>query len=169
MTITWDDAAGLLAVAAVFDQRKGDELDVKAWLQVGQMQGWTFAAAERVILEHYSAGSDRPRIDPARITDRIKAIRSRAAESFEAPRIPDEISGAEYPAWFRAQLAAHVDRALAGWALSGEEPRALPAAPAQTRSLPELIAAAPEHLRGEMTQAARKVGRPPRRDRDGAA
>jgi hypothetical protein len=158
VSITWDDVAELLAFAAVFDQRKADKLDVKAWLGVAQAQRWTRPAAQRVILEHYSAGADRPRIDPARITDRIRTLRSRAAETFEAPRIPDNLPNRDYPTWYRTQLAAHVDALVDHWGHTGHEPpieRA--AAAAIIRSLPELVAAAPEHARQQLADGTRRI------------
>src|SRR2546425_12827983 len=107
--ITWNDITRLLAFAAVFDQRKADDLDIKAWLGVAQMQRWNPTAAQRVITEHYSCGADRPRIDPAQITDRLRQLRNRAAETFEPPRIPDDQPIREYLAWYRDQLDEHVD------------------------------------------------------------
>lgn len=160
MTITWDDVAEILAFAAVFDQRKADELDIKAWLGVAQAQRWTSAAAQRVIAEHYSSGADRDRIDPATITDRLRALRNRAAESFEAPRIPDGLPNHEYPAWMRRQLAEHVDSVLGQWADTGEEPpRSLPPAPTVVRTLPELVAAAPPAVRPKLAAGAQRMQR----------
>lgn len=155
--ITWDDVAELLAFAAVFDQRKADELDIKAWLAVAQAQHWTPPAAQRAILEHYSARAGQPRIDPATITDRLRTLRGRAAESFEAPRIPDGLPNRDYPAWLRRQLSAHIDDHLAKWASTGEEPsRALPAPP-PTHTLAELLACAPAHVRGELRASADSI------------
>lgn len=166
--ITWDDIVELLAFAAVFDQRKADDIDVKAWLAVAQAQRWTRASAQRVILEHYSAGTERPRIDPARITDRLRALRSAAAESFEAPRIPEGLAGADYPPWLRAQLAQHVDARLQQWADTGQEPsRALPPPAARIGSLRELVAAAPDHVKPELAAGVARVQqRRPRLDPD---
>jgi hypothetical protein len=156
--ITWDDIAELLAFAAVFDQRKADELDVKAWLAVAQAQRWARPAVQRIILEHYSAGAGRPRIDPATITDRLRTLRGRAAESFEAPRIPDGLPNREYPAWLRAQLAKHVDALVDRWATTGEEPpRSLPPTAPQVGSLPELVARAPEHARPALEHGVRQI------------
>lgn len=155
--ITWDDVAELLAFAAVFDQRKADELDIRAWLAVAQAQHWTPPAAQRAILEHYSARASQPRIDPATITDRLRTLRGRAAESFEAPRIPDELPNQDYPTWLRQQLAAHVDDRLTKWASTGEEPsRALPAPP-PTHTLAQLLASAPGRVRTELRADAARI------------
>lgn len=158
MTITWDDVVELLGFAAVFDQRKADDLDVKAWLAVAQAQRWTPAAAQRVIAEHYSAGADRPRITPAAITDRLRQLRNRAAETFEAPRIPDGLANRDYPEWLRAQRDQHIDALIERWAATGEEPpRAIQAVPERIRSLPELVAAAPEHVRPELAAGVQRM------------
>lgn len=153
--ITWDDIVDLLAFAAVFDQRKSGEIDVKAWLAVAQAQRWTQAAAQQAIAEHYSSGADKKRIDPATITDRIRKVRGQAAESFEAPRIPDGLPNHEYPTWLRRQLASHVDAITEKWATSGEEPsRSItPAAGG-----PLAIGAAPEHLREQLARDMSRFG-----------
>ncbi|MDN5933233.1 MAG: hypothetical protein L0I24_19565, partial [Pseudonocardia sp.] len=96
MTMTYDQVAELLAFCAVHDKRKGDDLDVKAWLMVAQDHGWTAAAAFRVAREHYGQGEGRPRLEAPAITDRIRAIRRRAVETFPLPVIPDDVSNADY-------------------------------------------------------------------------
>lgn len=154
--ITWDEVVDLLAIAAVYDCRIADEVDVKAWLAVGQLRGWTAPAAQRVIVEHYSVGADRPRIAPATISDRIAAVRRAAAESFEAPRLP-ESDPDHYPTWLRAQLAAHVDEVLDRWAGHGQDPpRAV--IPAQTTTtLDDLAAAAPPQVRAGIREATLRI------------
>lgn len=158
--ITWDEMAQLLAFMAAFDQRKGGEVDVKAWRAVAEMQDWPSAAVvHRVIAEHYAAGADRPRISPAAVTDRIRALRNRAAETFPAPRIPDGLSGADYPAWYRTQMRDHVDRCLATWVATGTEPSHTEAAEAAAavRSVAELAAMAPEQVRAAIDEALARI------------
>lgn len=163
MSMTWDDVAELLAFCAVYDQRKGDDLDVKAWLMVAADHRWTRETAFRVAREHYGARSGQPRLDPATVTDRIRTMRGRAAESFELPRLPDDLPNAEYPAWLRGQLAAHIDAQLDRWATTGDEPsRALPPAPVVASDLDQLATRAPiQHRRaisaGTKTLRERKV------------
>ncbi len=90
--IEWDDMVDLVAFAASFDQRKVSEIDVKAWLMVAQQQRWDVpAAVVRVIAEHYGSQADRPRINPAAITDRLREIRRKAADTFEAPVLPEAL------------------------------------------------------------------------------
>lgn len=159
MTMTYDQVAELLAFCAVFDQRKGDDLDVKAWQLIANDHRWTPAAAMRIAREHYGSGSDRPRIDPAMITDRIRKLRNQAAESFEAPVIPESLSGRDYPAWLRTQLGEHVDTQLERWATTGQEPdRAQPAITGH-RSLAEVIATAPPHVRAELEASNARINR----------
>lgn len=122
MSMTFDQMADLLGFCAFHDKRKGDANDVNAWLVVANDFGWTYDVAFRVAREHYGSGADRPRLEAPAITDRIRAVRKRAAETFEYPRIPDDLPDAEYPAWLRAQLDAHVDALVHRWAATGEAP-----------------------------------------------
>lgn len=124
MSITYDEIAELLAFCAVHDRRKGDDLDVQAWLMTATDQGWTASAALRVAREHYGAGADRPRLEPAAITDRIREIRRRAAATFELPRLPDDLPTVDYPAWLRRRRDTHVDALVHRWATTGAEPPA---------------------------------------------
>lgn len=158
MTMTYDDVAELLAFCAVYDQRRGDDLDVKAWLMVATDHRWTRDTAFRVAREHYGAGAGRPRLDPATITDRLRSVRGQAAESFEAPRIPEDLPNHEYPAWLRRRLAAHCDAVLERWAATGEDPpRALPAAPAVVADLDQLITRAPIQHRRAISSGVKAI------------
>ncbi len=157
--IDWDTMVDLVSLAATYDQRTIGELDVKAWSMAASVARWTDpAAVSRVIVEHYSAGADRPRITPAAITDRLRAIRSAAAESFEAPRIPDDLRGVDYPEWYRQQQAAHIDAAVSRWATSGEMPRPAAIEPAGNR-LAEIVASAPEHVRPALEASMTRIDR----------
>lgn len=161
--ITPQQITDLLTIAAYYDRRKTGETDVRAWLAIAQLERWDPAAAQRVILEHYRRGADRPRIEPPAVSDRIRELRNQAAVSFEAPRIPDDLADADYPAWYRARLAEHVDRLLTQWAATGTElPRSAPPPAITVRSMPELIAKAPAVLRKGMSAASRRIGRVPR-------
>jgi len=128
------DVARLLALIATFDQRTIGEADIEGWHLVARVESWTVPAAQRVIVEHVSRGADRARINPALITDRIRAVRRGAAATFQGPRIPDGQPTHEYPEWYRRQMAAHVDALVYRWATSGEEPPAqLPTAERPSR------------------------------------
>lgn len=158
MSMTWDDVAELLAFCAVYDQRRGDELDVNAWFMIATDHRWTRDLAFRVAREHYGAGADRRRLDPATVTDRIRTMRGRAAESFELPRIPDGLPAADYPAWLRRQMAAHCDALLDQWASTGEEPpRSLPPAPVLVGTRRELEAATPPPHKPAIAPGLRKL------------
>lgn len=157
MPITRNEVVALLALAAGADQRTVAAEDVMLWHGIAQAERWTPAAAQRAIIEHYSRGADRPRITPAAITDRIRTLRGRAAESFEAPVIPPGLPNHDYPPWLRQQLAEHVDQQLHKWATTGQEPsRALPT-PGKSHSLGELIANAPDHVRAELKAGAKRI------------
>lgn len=156
--MTWDDIVDLLTLITAYDQRTVGEEDVRAWLLVAQLEGWTPRAAQRAVVEHYARGADRPRITPAAVTDRIRELRRRAAATFEPPAIPDGLADRDYPAWLRAQQRRHIDALIDRWAETGEEPpHAIQAAPERIRSLPELVAAAPEHVRPELAAGAQRM------------
>lgn len=156
MTITRNDVIKLLALAAGADQRTVADEDILMWHAIAQPQNWVPAAAQRVIIDHYSHGADRPRITPAAITDRLRSLRNQAGESFEAPRIPASLPNHEYPAWYRAQLREHIDAQLERWATTGQEPDRAPL-PAANKTLPELIASAPDHVRAELAAGANRI------------
>lgn len=142
--ITRNDIVRMLVMAAGGDQRTVGEEDVTFWLQVAQVERWHPAAAARIVFAHYCRGAERPRLSAAQVSDRLRALRNQAAESFEAPRIPDGLPDRDYPAWYRGQLTAHVDAQLDRFGTTGEEPsRALPVAPVVVGDLAELVTRAP--------------------------
>ncbi|MGL5912089.1 MAG: hypothetical protein ACRCZP_18945 [Phycicoccus sp.] len=156
--INADQIVDLLTLSAVFDQRTAGPEDVAGWLAVAQTNRWDAPAARRVILEHYGSAAARPRITPAAITDRIRAVRSQAAASFDAPRIPDDLLDRDYPDWYRAKLADHVDRVLDRWAADGTEPPlGLPAIPPAVSHARELPAAAPPPVRGVVRRGVQRM------------
>jgi hypothetical protein len=162
MSMTWDEVAELLAYCAAYDNRQGDDLDIQAWLDVATDNNWDALAAVRVTREHYGRDGDRPRLNPATITDRIRAVRKKAAETFEYPRIPEHVADADYPAWLRAQRDRHVDALVNAWAVDGVEPPVqLPPAPTPNqlgqRRIAELTAGAFQAI----PSAADTAGKPP--------
>jgi hypothetical protein len=158
--ISRNDVIRLLAMAAGGDQRTVGDDDADFWHAVAIQERWTFPAARRAVIEHYSRGADRPRITPAAVTDRIRDLRRRAAESFELPRIPDNQPPHEYPAWLRGQQARHIDALLHNWATTGQEPPAQPhIAAAVVRSVEELAAQAPPHVQRAITDGAARIDR----------
>lgn len=119
--ITWNEVADLLKLCAVYDQRTVGSEDIQGWLLVGQHAGWTKRTAQRVIVEHYAIGASKPRITPAQVSDSLRVLRRKAADSFEDPVIPEGFSGgAQYVRWYRQQMRAHVDALLDRWA-DGEQ------------------------------------------------
>lgn len=153
--ITRDEVVEVLALAAAFDQRKAGPADVTAWTLVAQGQRWAFEPAKRAVVEHYSTDASRPRITPAAISDRLRALRNRAAAAFDLPAFPPEIleaDGRTQTAWFRAAKDAYVREALEQWATSGVEPDDTPQIDATAGlTLPELISRAPERVRPQLT------------------
>jgi hypothetical protein len=157
--MTYDEVVNLLAFCAVFDQRKADDTDVQAWLMIATDHRWVASAALRVARDHYGSGPDRPRLTPAMISERIRGLRNQAVESFELPKIPDGMLAVDYLAWEREQRAGHVTAQLDRWAATGVEPDRAQPVELGARSLPELIAKAPDHVRAELEAAARKINR----------
>ena len=159
--MTWDEIADLLSLAAVFDQRTAGEEDVKGWHLVARLERWPAPAAQRVLVEHYARGADRPRITPAAISDGIRSARSRAAASFVVPDCPDDLAGRDYPAWLRAQRDAHVQRVLDSWAEGGLIPDSASVEALAGRADRALAAGAPPHLRAAIESGLSRIGRPP--------
>jgi hypothetical protein len=95
--ITHNQTVRLLAFAAAYDQRTTGEYDIQAWQMASGPGRWSYEAVQRVIAEHYAADASRPRLTPAMVTDRLRSVRAQAAETFELPRIPEELPDAEYP------------------------------------------------------------------------
>jgi hypothetical protein len=128
--ITRGEVIDLLKLSALYDQRTAGTEDLQGWLLVAQYARWTKPAAQRVIVEHYAQGGDRPRITPALITDGIRTARRLAAGSFEAPIIPDP-PPLNYPGWYRQKLTEHVERVVADWADGHPIPIATPRHPGE--------------------------------------
>lgn len=153
-----NEIVDLLALCAVFDQRTAGPEDVSGWGAVAIAHGWDAAAARRVVIDYYGSGGDKPRLNPAKITDRLAEIRKAAAETFELPDVPPELPiGQTWPEYLRARRDEHVAGLLARWADSGEEPRALPTGPTVVSTIGQLVRSAPEHVRGDLDEAARRI------------
>jgi hypothetical protein len=159
------EIATLLARAAVYDQRTIGQADIEGWHDVAQAQGWTAAAAQRVVIEHYSAGADRPRITPAAVTDAIREARRTAAATFAAPAPPDDLPAREYPAWLRARRDEHIRRVLDAWSDGAPMPAIEEAAAGLTGAhRPQLEAGlntstCPPELREQVARDFERIGR----------
>lgn len=159
------EVALLLTFAAAHDQRTIGDADIEAWHLTATDHDWTAAAAQRVAREHYGQGSNRPRLDAPTVTDRIRAIRKKAAETFELPRIPDSLPNADYPKWLRSQLTDHCDQIVQRWAVTGEEPPAqLPPAPPPNRIGQRRLAELTAGAFRDVPAATDVVGNPPTAD-----
>lgn len=152
----------LLSLMTVYDQRVVGPEDVKGWLMIADLESWTFAATRQVIIEHYRSDAGRGRITPAHVTDRIRAVRRAAAETYTLPDIPPVMApGMTWPEYLRSRRQEHVDACLERWAATGEEPtHPRPELP-RYRSMQELADAAPKEVRATMRDAARRIGRRP--------
>jgi hypothetical protein len=159
------EIATLLARAAVYDQRTIGQADIEGWHDIAQAQGWTAAAAQRVVIEHYSASADRPRITPAAVTDAIREARRSAAATFAAPDPPDDLPAREYPAWLRARRDEHIRRVLDAWADGAPMPVTVADAAELTGAgRPQLEAGlnmttCPPELRAQVARDFERIGR----------
>lgn len=118
--VTRNEIIDLLTLATVYDQRNADEADVQGWLAVAEMENWTAPAARRVVIEHYSRGAERPRINPAAITDRLRDAQRKAANSFVDPDALEGESGREYVERRRRLMREHIAQVMDAWATKGE-------------------------------------------------
>jgi hypothetical protein len=158
--MTHAEIVDLMSLAALYDQRTGGESDVYGWHAVAQLKGWTMQVARRVVVEHYACGADRPRITPAAITDGIRAARGKAADSFTAPDVPEQISARDYPAWYRAQLDTHIARVLDEWVTGRPTPESCAALEHQQRAAltgPDTTTC-PNELRDQITRDLARAG-----------
>lgn len=152
-----NDIIDLLTLAAVYDQRTSSESDVRGWHAVATLEKWTAPAAQRVVIEHYSRGADRPRITPAAITDAIRTARHKAAASFVVPDVPEHITGREYPTWYRSQLNAHINQIMDAWAI-GEPINELPVQRQSTAAID--MRNCPDELQEQFRKDMSKAGHP---------
>lgn len=123
--ITRSDVAKLLGRAAIHDSRTTGKADVEGWFEIAEANNWTYPVVYRIIVEYYSSGAGKPRVDVAHITDRLRALRSAAASGYQEPREPDDLPDREYPKWHRAQLNAYIERRMAEWVATGREPEVI--------------------------------------------
>ncbi len=160
--MTPDEIIDLLSLAAVYDQRTGGKRDVQGWCLVAETERWTTASAQRVLIEHYSRGADRPRITPAAISDGIRAARHKAAASFIVPDIPEHITGRDYPTWYRTELHMHIDRRLDAWAAGEPIPESTEALSSQVRAALTMgpdMGTCPVELREQFVRDMNRAGR----------
>lgn len=156
MTMTRNEILDLISLAAVYDSRTVGDEDVTGWWIIAGRHGWRAAAARRVLIEHYGEGAGKPRLTPAAVTDALRDVRRRAAESFEPPVIPAGLPAIDYPHWYRARLNRHVEVMIDRWA-EGED---LPLAPVAAGG-PVALHAAPSGLRQGLARDLDRAGRMP--------
>lgn len=173
-TITDEQIAKLLALVAAFDRRGADTItadDIEVWSLMAAVGRWSFAAARRAIVEHYAAGAGAPRLVPAEITDRLRVVRRRALELYDAdrPATAPAVSAAHELTAFRAGREAFANELVGLWAATGADPEAeqrrrelanparaaLPAG--RPADLAALVEAAPPGVQVELRQAQRRI------------
>jgi len=124
MTMTVREVGRVLAIAAVYDSREISDVDIEVWADHADSDGWSVTAVERVIREHYATGADRPRITPAHVNDRLRRVRQRALEIFDADRpvIADGETPGQHLARYRAERQTFANELVGLWASVGTDP-----------------------------------------------
>lgn len=115
-----DEIKSLYKAVAVGDHRSIDDNgdDLKYWAAMAREGRWTLPTAIRALVIFRT---QRPGewLDPGHITEIIRDARHKAAATFVVPEEPHGLKPADYPKWYRGQIAAHTDKLLERWA-SGE-------------------------------------------------
>lgn len=124
MTMTVREVGRVLAIAAVYDSREISDIDIEVWADHAEQDGWSASAVERVIREHYAIGADRRRITPAHVNDRLRWVRQRALEIFDADRpvIADGETPGQHLARYRAEREMFANELVGLWASGGIDP-----------------------------------------------
>jgi hypothetical protein len=122
--ITIREMGEALALAAVHDNREVGPVELKVWVDEAREFGWSVSILRRVIREHYATGADRPRITPAHVNDRLRRVRQRALEIFDADRpvITDGETPDQHLARYRAEREMFANELVGLWASAGTDP-----------------------------------------------
>ena len=105
------EASELVALMALYDNRKASDPDVVAWLKViGDLD---YADCETAILAHYR--ETRERIMPADVRIRVKALRRARLEREIVPAPPPEVT--DEPGRYRETLGAGIREIADGRAI----------------------------------------------------
>ncbi|CAA9365213.1 MAG: hypothetical protein AVDCRST_MAG68-5137 [uncultured Gemmatimonadetes bacterium] len=128
--LTQDEFKEIIDLVVAYTGREPDKTLVQTWAAQAAIGKWTYPEASRAIHLWASRRGPNDFLEPANVTRTLKAVRSQAAATFEAPVIPEGLSNADYPRWYRAQRDAHVAALAQRWGMTGEEPPLqLPPAP----------------------------------------
>ena len=104
-----EEAGKLLALAALYDNRKVGVPDVMAWHRaIGDLP---YADAEAAVVEHYGSDSTE-RLMPGHIRRRVKAMRADRLARTPLPAPPAEV--ADEPGRYKRVIAANVERIADG-------------------------------------------------------
>ena len=104
-----EEAGKLLALAALYDNRKVGVPDVMAWHRaIGDLP---YADAEAAVVEHYGSDSTE-RLMPGHVRRRVKAMRADRLARTPLPAPPAE--AADEPGRYKRVIAANVERIADG-------------------------------------------------------
>lgn len=105
------EAGELVALMALYDNRKASDPDVVAWLKViGDLD---YADSETAVLAHYR--ETRERIMPADVRTRVRALRRDRLARELPPVIPHELT--DEPGRYRAEFNAEVRKIADGFSV----------------------------------------------------
>lgn len=139
------EASELVALMALYDNRRASDPDVVAWLKViGDLD---HADCETAVLAHYQ--ETRERIMPADVRTRVKAIRRDRLAREIVPAPPAEMT--DKPGRYQTWIQASVKRIADGFSVLraiDRTPRELPPSPAieARKALGPAIPPAERHL-----------------------
>lgn len=156
-----DELRELVTAVAKTDRRTIGKDDIEFWGAMAHEGRWTLGTAMRALVRFRST---RPGewLEPGHISAIIRDARRRAAASFVVPDVPDEITGRQYPVWYREQLAAHIDTVLDAWCAG--EPIPEPSAALEVTRRPRALAAGieastcPPELREQIERDLARTG-----------
>lgn len=120
--LTEAEFKALIDLVVAYTGREPDKTLIETWATQAGIGRWAYPEAARAI--HLWVATRKPQdfLEPSDITRAIRAVRNKAAATFEAPVIPEGLPASEYPTWYRARQEAHISALVRRWATTGVEP-----------------------------------------------
>lgn len=113
--MTLDELKRFMSAIAASDRRTTSKADVDFWAAMAHEGRWTLGTSMRSLIQ-FRATRPGDWLEPGHISAIVRDARRKAAESFVVTDAPDDITGRDYPTWYRTQLTAHIARVLHAWA-----------------------------------------------------
>lgn len=161
--MTVDELKSLMSAVAASDRRTIGKADVDFWAAMAQEGRWTLGTAMRALIQ-FRVNRPGDWLEPGHIGAIIREARKKAAATFVDPDVPEEMTGREYPAWYRAKRDAHVAEVLEAWAAGEPIPEPSAALQVNRGEVRELttginLGTCPPELRDQITRTAPRIGR----------